>query len=185
MQDNQAYIATDVVVINERTGQETEFVQIQEVQVGQPYIQQQQYYQETPYQQQYPPQQQFPPQQQYPPQGQVYYDNQPQVIVQPQMGRPIGVEVIQVSQYPSSAMGCRYPIVIQCPYCRQVSSTRVEYVAGGQVWCCTILLCLTIPILCWIPWVSQDCYDAKSYCGICSKEVDSFKFVHIIFKQFK
>ncbi|KAM3131504.1 hypothetical protein pb186bvf_016434 [Paramecium bursaria] len=126
-------------------------------------------------QQGYYQQQQQPPQyQQYPNQqmGQPQPISQPQQMGQPQpMGPQMVQQVVQLTQYPSNAEGCRTSIVIQCPFCRQVGTTRVTHIAGNKTYCYSCLLCFTLPCLVCVPCCVDSCQRVQQFCQHCAKQV--------------
>ncbi|KAM3131495.1 hypothetical protein pb186bvf_016425 [Paramecium bursaria] len=73
--------------------------------------------------------------------------------------------------YQNNADGLRASTLIQCPYCKYISKTKIQYQAGNKLYISMILLCLTLPIIVWLPIFTEKCYSVVSYCSECNRQV--------------
>ncbi|CAD8063949.1 unnamed protein product [Paramecium primaurelia] len=110
---------------------------------------------------------QYIPQQQQPLQGQPI-NNQDQQYV---YGAPIGMAQGMPMKLPRTADGVRFPVEIECQFCRRNTKTRIEYKSGQSVCCCSCLLLFTIPILACIPCIMNSQKDVVHYCTQCNHQV--------------
>ncbi|CAD8175434.1 unnamed protein product [Paramecium octaurelia] len=109
-------------------------------------------------------QQYIPLQQQY---GQPM-NNQDQQYV---YGAPVGMAQGMPMKLPRTADGVRFPVDIECQFCKRNTRTRIEYKSGGNVCCCSCLLLFTIPILACLPCCLKSQKDVIHYCTQCNHQV--------------
>lgn len=67
---------------------------------------------------------------------------------------------------------------MQCPACQQMVNTKVSDEVGcGLITCFGVSFCCAGPLLCWIPFCLQDCYDIQHKCPNCNIIIAEEKFL--------
>ncbi|CAD8079694.1 unnamed protein product [Paramecium sonneborni] len=109
----------------------------------------------------------IPQQQQQSPSGQLGYNQGQQYIY----GAPMGMAPGMPMKLPRTADGVRFPVEIECQFCKRNTKTRIEYQSGQNVCCCSCLLLFTIPILAFLPCIMNSQKDVVHYCTQCNHQV--------------
>jgi len=67
---------------------------------------------------------------------------------------------------------------MQCPVCNVMVNTNVKDEIGcGLLSCFGISMCCGCPMVCWVPFCLQDCYDIQHRCPTCNVVIAEEKFL--------
>ncbi|CAD8190817.1 unnamed protein product [Paramecium octaurelia] len=110
---------------------------------------------------------------QYPPPPPPPSNPQINIVVQnaPYQPPPPPQEIIVVGNTAVLCTQTRFPILMTCPYCSKLGTTRINFQPGAGTWICCFILLLLVWICCWIPFVSDNCQDANHMCPNCGQLV--------------